>query len=55
MRDVRHYTNLLIEQVEDGLLTWECIARSALCYLSEDDVEDMARSNELIYEEEEDE
>lgn len=44
----REVTNKLIEQVEEGILTWEQIARSALCYLSEDDVKVMAHCNELI-------
>ena len=49
----RKVTNELISMVEDGVLSWEAIARAALCYMSEDDVADMARSNELLPEEEE--
>ena len=48
----RKVTNKLIELVEDGALSWEAVARAALCYMSEDDVADMARSNELIADEE---
>lgn len=44
----REKTNQLIELVENGLLTWEQVARGALTYMSEDDVADMARSEELI-------
>ena len=50
----REITNLLIENVEEGLLDWEAIARAALSYMSEDEVADMARANELLpYDEDE--
>jgi len=49
----REATNKLIELVEEGVLDWESIARAALCYMSEDEVADMARCNELILDEEE--
>ena len=48
----RDYTNELIERVENGLLDWESVARAALCYMSEDDVRDMAECNELIEDDE---
>jgi len=51
----RMITNKLIEMAESGSLTWESIARAALCYMSEDEVADMAHVNELIVEEEEEE
>jgi hypothetical protein len=44
----RRRTIELIEAVESGILSWESIARAALCYMSEDDVADMARCNELL-------
>lgn len=44
----REATNKLIEFAEEGILSWEEIARAALCYLSEDDVIDMADANELL-------
>lgn len=50
---VREKTNAIIEACETGLLDWETVARCALDYLSEDDVADMARVNELLPEEEE--
>ena len=50
----RRTTNALIEMVEEGILTWEIIARSALSYMSESDVEDMAHRNELLLEDDED-
>lgn len=50
MSNVREKTHKLIELAEEGHLTWEAIARASLCYLSEDDVADMANHNELILE-----
>lgn len=37
----REVTNTLIDQVNDGELTWEQIARAALLYMSEQEVADM--------------
>lgn len=51
--DVREATNKLIDLAEEGVLSWETIARAALSYMSEDDVADMAQCNELIEDEEE--
>lgn len=51
----RDYTNELLERVNQGLLTWEQIAQAALQYMSEDDVKDMAESNELIEDDDEEE
>ena len=45
----RQVTNELIELAEEGVISWEQIAMAALCYLSEDDVKDMAHENELPY------
>ena len=42
-KDIRKHTNRLIELAEDGVISWEDIARMALNYMSEDEVEDMAR------------
>lgn len=47
----RKFTNLVIENVEQGLISWESVARSALIYMSEADVEDMAKSEGLLTEE----
>jgi hypothetical protein len=44
----RKITNKLYELVDNGYLNWESIAKAALCYLSEDDVADMAHHNELL-------
>jgi hypothetical protein len=45
------YTNKLIEMAEDNELSWERIAREALCYMSESDVQHMAEFNYWIEEE----
>ena len=52
--EVRKTTNRLIEMAEDGAISWEDIARTALNWLSEDDVNHMARVNEFLPDEEED-
>jgi len=49
---VREATNKLIEMLDDGALDEETVAMACLKYMSEDDVKDMAESNELYNEEE---
>lgn len=44
----RKYTNELIALCEDGLLSWELVVICCLKYMSESEVEDMARVNLLI-------
>lgn len=44
----------LIEMAEIGILSWETIARECLQYMSEDEVRDMAESNDWIDPEDED-
>ena len=51
----RKYTNQVIENVESGLIDWEAVARACLCYMSEYDVEDMAKCEGLIEDDSEDE
>lgn len=41
----RAFTNALLEDAEEGILSWESIARAALDYMSENDVRDMAESD----------
>lgn len=53
--ETRKTTNRLIELAEDGVISWEEIARTALNWLSEDDVDEMARVNDFIPEEPEEE
>ena len=51
---VREATEKLIDLAEEGVLSWEAIARAALDYMSEDEVADMAQCNEFIEDEDED-
>ena len=51
----RKFTNLVIENVEQGLISWESVTRAALVCMSEADVEDMAKSEGLLTEYQEDE
>jgi hypothetical protein len=44
----RAVTSDVIAAAEEGVLSWESIARAALCYLSEDEVKDMAQVNGLL-------
>ena len=52
---MRETTIKLLNLANEGVISWETLARSCLCYLSEDEVEDMARVNEILFEEEEEE
>lgn len=51
--NVRQVTCQLLEAADEGSLSWEAIARTALSYLSEAEVAEMARINELYIIEEE--
>ena len=51
--ETRSATCALIEAAENGMLSWESIARAALDYMSEDDVADLAHSEFDMDEEEE--
>ena len=48
----RHYTNLLLEMIDEGLLDRDTVITACLKYMSEDDVHDMMEANEFIIEEE---
>ena len=41
---MRTYTNKLIELAEEGVITWEQLARECLAYMSEAEAEDVATS-----------
>jgi hypothetical protein len=45
----RHYTNLLLDAVEQGLVTPQSVMEMALSYMSESEVEHMMRDNDLLY------
>ena len=51
MNDVRKYTNLLLERIEDGLYGKDNIILACVKYMSEDEVKDMMEINELLFEE----
>ena len=48
----REYTCKLYDLVDEGVLTWEQIAKAALSYMSEYDVKDMAETEEFVVEDE---
>ena len=47
-------TDKILEMVEQGILDKDTVIMSCLKYMSEDDVADMAHSNEFFINEEED-
>ena len=49
----RQATNKILEMVEQGILDKDTVIMSCLKYMSEDDVADMAHSNEFFINEEE--
>jgi hypothetical protein len=51
MANTRKVTNLLLTWVEEGVLDPQTVLEACLSYMSEADVEDMARSNDLLPEE----
>jgi hypothetical protein len=53
--DPRHYTNKLLEMIDDGLLDRETVILAMATYLSDNDVRDMMECNEMLEEEDEDE
>lgn len=44
----RKATCKLMDMAENGAISWETIARECLQYMSEDEVQDMAESNDWI-------
>lgn len=54
-RTSRPVTSELLDMAEQGLLDWEQLARDALGYMSEADVAQFARANDLLEDSEEDE
>ena len=44
----RKYTTKLLEMMDEGMISAEAVAEMALAYMSEDDVKDMVRSNDLM-------
>jgi hypothetical protein len=52
---MREATNRVLELVEEGLLDRDTVIMACLKYMSEDEVRDMAESNEFFLDEDEDE
>ena len=55
MTGVRQATDKILEMVEEGILDKDTVIMSCLKYMSEDDVADMAHSNEFFINEEDEE
>ena len=55
MANVREATNRILEYMEEGMLDPDTVIKCCLAYMSEDEVADMARINDLFPEEESDE
>jgi hypothetical protein len=51
---MRTQTNRLIDMMDEGLISAQAIAEMALAYMSEDDVADMMRANDILEEDEDD-
>ena len=51
---MRTQTNRLIDMMDEGVISAQAIAEMALAYMSEDDVADMMRANDILEEEDED-
>jgi len=52
---MRTQTTRLLEMMDEGLISAQSVAEMALSYMSEDDVADMMRSNDILDEDELDE
>ena len=52
---VRKATNKALEMAEEGLISYRTLAECALKWMSEDDVAEMLKANEIYLEDEEDE
>ena len=51
---MRDYTVKLMDMMEEGVLSAQAVADMCLAYMSEDDVKDMCRANDILDEEDED-
>jgi len=52
---MREATTKLLSMMDEGLISAEAVAEMALAYMSEDEVADMMRSNDILdYEDEDD-
>jgi hypothetical protein len=51
---MRTQTNKLIDMMDEGLISAQAVAEMALAYMSEDDVADMMRVNDILEDDEAD-
>lgn len=51
---MRDYTVKLMDMMDEGLITAQAVADMCLAYMSEDEVKDMCRANDILDEEDED-
>lgn len=51
---VRNTTNKVLNLADEGLISYRTLAEMALKWMSEDDVAEMARANELFIDDEDD-
>lgn len=51
----RKYTRMFMALCEDHAMSWEELATMCLGYMSEDDVKDMARANDISVQDDDDE
>ena len=49
---MREMTSKLIAMMDEGLISAEAVAEMALAYMSEDEVADMMRANDILLDEE---
>lgn len=52
--DVRKVTNWLLDCIAEDMISWETVTRMCLKWMSEDDVAEMLRANDILFEEEDD-
>lgn len=52
---VREATNRALRLCEEGLISYRTLATMALKWMSEDEVAEMLKANELLYDDEEEE
>ena len=52
---MRKFTNMVLDMMDEGVMDPKAVAEMCLQYMSEADVEDMCRCNDLLPEDEEDE
>lgn len=52
---VRKTTNKVLEMADEGLISYRTLAEMALKWMSEDDVAEMCKANELLLDEEDEE